>query len=528
MKLFAIGLLCCFFLLVQGEENPYYDQAFEWREKQELDSAFQYFYLAKERFLENNDSFGAGKCMVNLALIMIYRNDFYNAQEISLDAIKHFDPTDSAHYHYIASNFNHIGDASLQLKDYENALLYFEQAIINASDSAEKRIYLNNKAKTFQEMGRYEDALVLYDQILEEEVNSPLAYARTLTNRAVTQSKVGGFNRDVRQDLLKALAIRQQNNDFRGLNSSYYRLSEYYQQINLDSAYYYATKMYEVAQQLQSPEDRVYALEKLIQSCSTAEIHAYFNEYQALQDSILQVRETSKNQFAFIRFEVEKNKAEALRLQQENDRKSFELWMHRMIIISGIVLVIAIACLAFYWLRRRRQRLQLEAENRIQTHKLHTSKKIHDVVANGLYRVMSEVEHYPELDRDDLLDKLETMYEKSRDISYEVERVVGEPARFHEELKAMVGSFITPDIKIVLVGSDDQLWQSVPAVIQQEIRFVLQELLVNMKKHSGANTVILRFIKSENELRVDYKDDGQGCRNLFSRKRIAKCGKPYC
>jgi len=39
---------------------------------------------------------------------------------------------------------------------------------------------------------------------------------------------------------------------------------------------------------------------------------------------------------------------------------------------------------------------------------------------------------------------------------------------------------------------------------------VLQELLVNMKKHSQCSLVVISFKKIENKLQIDYSDNGLG------------------
>nr|GFD55410.1 hypothetical protein [Tanacetum cinerariifolium] len=61
--------------------------------------------------------------------------------------------------------------------------------------------------------------------------------------------------------------------------------------------------------------------------------------------------------------------------------------------------------------------MELEAQNALRNSQLNTSKRVHDVVANGLYRVMTEIENQADMDRENVLDKIEALYEKSRDIS---------------------------------------------------------------------------------------------------------------
>ncbi len=72
-----------------------------------------------------------------------------------------------------------------------------------------------------------------------------------------------------------------------------------------------------------------------------------------------------------------------------------------------------------FWYRRRKKRVEQENQLKIKKTELKYSKKVHDVVANGVYQVMTEVENQENLDKEALLDKLEIIYEKSRDISYD-------------------------------------------------------------------------------------------------------------
>jgi signal transduction histidine kinase len=51
---------------------------------------------------------------------------------------------------------------------------------------------------------------------------------------------------------------------------------------------------------------------------------------------------------------------------------------------------------------------------------------------------------------------------------------------------------------------------SISSTIKKELQVVLQELLVNMRKHSEASTVVLKFAKINDQLRMDYKDNGVG------------------
>src|SRR5690606_40601797 len=275
-----------------------------------------------------------------------------------------------------------------------------------------------------------------------------------------------------------------------------------------DSALYYAHKMYSGAQLLHSADDQIRALYRLIRLSQPDAAKNYFETYKALSDSVQIARSAAKNQFALIRYEVEKNKADNLRLQKENAETAYKIARQRIWTGSAFMLAILLVGGGLFWHRRRTQRLALETQHRIDAHQLKTSKKIHDVVANGIYRVMAEIENQDKIDRDGILDRLENMYEKSRDISYETNGSAEVPQTYHERIAQLLKSFATASTKVIIVGNASDLWAGVDAPVKEEIECILQELMVNMRKHSEATDVVVRFEKEADELRISYHDNG--------------------
>lgn len=495
--------------------NPFYTQAYAYRDSQQLDSAFRYFYQAKDLFVQQNDSFGAGKSLVNMAFILLDRSDYFGTQETAVEALNYLDTTNQVHHHYLATNFNTLGIATYELRDYANALQFYDAAVRFSDDSLNARIYLNNKARVYQAMENYPMAIALYEQILSENSKSTLEYARARTNLAVAR-RLQNPGYDARPSLWEALHIRLRENDRWGQNSSYAHLTDYYAGTRIDSALYYAKRRYELASELQSADDRMEALAKLIELSPSEVAKSYFETYRALNDSVQLARNAAKNQFALIRYEVEKSRAENLALQQENTEKAYQINRQRM--WTALVLTLAVMLLAggLYWYRKRKQRLELETRNRINAHRLKTSKKIHDVVANGLYRVMTELENQPDINQESILDRLEDMYEKSRDISYETETAtVGED--FAEKVSNLLRSFATDATAVFIVGNDAELWAPVDILVRHEVEHILQELMVNMRKHSRASKVVVQFERAQHEVSIDYKDNGVGLPDNFKR-----------
>lgn len=481
-------------------ENKFYDKAFDFREKEESDSAFLYFNKAKDLFFQQKDSLGAGKCLLNMGIIATARGDYFGGEELSLNALACFNKNQKDQHIFIRSNYNNLGIATFSLKDYDNSIRFYDSAILYSNDSLNMRITLNNKAKTYQVMKRYGASLRIYNHIRNQTHKNPMEYARTLTNISRTKW-LQNPNYNPLPGYLKSLHIRQKENDLLGQSSSFSRLSEYYSDKAPDSALSYARKMYAVARRINNPDDENFALQRLITLAPPAETKKYFNIYQKLDDSLEAVRNAAKNQFALIRYETEKNKADNLILQKDNDQKRFEL-----ILLISCTLLIAVA--GILWYQKRKQMLALEAQNAIRYSQLKTSKRVHDVVANGLYRVMTEIENQEEMNKAHVLDKIEDLYEKSRDISYEKPEALNQ--NFDKKISTLLKSFATEKTKILIAGNSADLWEKASLNARYEVKHVLQELMVNMKKHSQASHVVLRFEYIELQINIYYTDNGIG------------------
>ena len=484
----------------EKESNPFHDQAYIYRNEYKTDSAFIYFAKAKELFLQQKDSLGVANCLVNLAIISTNLGDYFGGQELSLDALSYLNQEKTEDLTYLHSNYNNLAIASERLRDYEKAIKFYDLAIKFATDTPTVIIYLNNKANAYQGSKQYKDALEIYDKLLQKSKGDKITYARILSNVAVTKWQLNRSYNALPQ-LREALHIRQQENDLWGLNSSYDYISDYYTRYNSDSTVYYAKKMLANAQQLNSADDQLFALQKLIKFSPKPDRDTYFDRYLKLDDSLQTARNLAKNRFALIKFDTEKHKAENLILQKRNSEKTYQIIMITTIAILTLVF-------GWFWYKKRQQHLKLMADKVIKDNQLRTSKKVHDVVANGLYRVMSEIENEDKLDKERILDKIEEMYEKSRDISYD--QVTTKLSNFQETLSTLLKSFKSPTVDIEINGNTKELWQRVSAKVQYEIEHVLQELMVNMAKHSQASIVTLTFEQTTNHIRIHYLDNGIG------------------
>lgn len=457
------------------------------------DSAFLYFNKIAS---DSRDSILRSSALTYMGIIQYDLGDYFGSQDSYLQSQQLLRDGDPTLFENLAANYNGLGQSSRMLKNNEEAIKYFDLAIRFSTDTANKLTRLNNKAATLKDKKMYRQAISIYSSILRRP-NQPLKeYARVLSNMGNTKW-LQDSNYNAAPELLEALAIREKEQDKWGLTASYRHLCDYYIPKNDDSARFYAQRLQRIAFDLNSADDERDALTRLIPLSPSAQGKAYFKRHLALTDSIQISRNNDKNQFAPIRYGVAKQKEANLTLQKENAENQLHLfWLQ-----ASILLLIIVAISGFIWYRNRKEQAMRDRE-------LKVSQKVHDVVANGIYSIMAKLEYDPQIVRDELLDEMEILYEQSRDLSHEGAGHIIQG--FDKDIARMISSFSSPTTRVSIVGNTSALWEDVKPGVQNEVMLILKEFLINMKKHSAAQNVVIKFINSNEGLQIQYTDDGIG------------------
>lgn len=484
----------------------YYKKA----KKNNNDSAFYYFNLAKNSYLDIKDSSGVARSLVNMAIIQHNQGDYYGSIETSLEANNFLkNVQDSIIRWTLASNYNNMGICSSYLYDFDSSIKYYTEALKYVNDTESKYLYHNNLGDVLTTLGDYKHALRNFKIALQ--TNNKINYARALNNLAKAKY-YDNKNYNPLPEFFEALKIRQELNDPYAQNSSYATLSEYFFDKDRTQSLNYARKMLEISIKNNSKEDQLQALQKIV-NLDNKNYLSYFRQFQVLNDSVQILKSRAKNQFAVVRYDVEQKNAENQKLRANN---KIEIIKRNVGIGSLSILLIA----GFYWYKKRKKRLEQEKELEVKNTQLKISKKVHDVVANGIYQVMTKIENLDQINKDEVLDELEFVYEKSRDISYEKPDVKSSKRNFSEEISELIGSFNNENVKTYLAGNDTNTWENLSKTKQEEIYQIIRELLVNMKKHSHADRVSFRFERENNEIKIYYTDNGIG----ISEQMIHKNG----
>lgn len=109
--------------------NHSYENAWNYLERKQNIRAFVEFGKAKNIFIKNNDSQGAGKCLMNMAIIQEQLGDHFGSQETGLSALKFLNRRDPKNAEYISANYNNLGISSYNLKEYDMAIKFYKNAI---------------------------------------------------------------------------------------------------------------------------------------------------------------------------------------------------------------------------------------------------------------------------------------------------------------------------------------------------------------------------------------------------------------
>jgi tetratricopeptide (TPR) repeat protein len=504
LPLLTLALLTIFFGCSKtspkkAAEYTDYDRGRYYSYYEKYDTAF----LAFTRYVNNpDDNFKKGSAYKYMGEILWKIGDLYGAQEYLANAIHTLDASDTAQWEELGTVYLDLGNVHQDLKLYTEALTFYDKATALFIDPDYRSETVNGKATALQKMGKYQEAMALYHSIDTSGVDDRKLVARIIDNGARTRWLYDpGYS--PLPDMHRALQIRIDSNDNRGINASYAHYSDYYKLSQPDSALWYASKMREQAMVIQSPDDILEATDKLIRlSSAPATKDNWYESYKKLSDSVQLSRDTTRNRFALIRYDLQKSKTDNLVLQQHVSRQ-------RLLLYGFIAIAAAIITWLTVWFRKRRRRIKSEAENTIRDASLKTSQKIHDVVANGLYVIMNELEHNKAIEREPLLNKIEGLYERSRNISYE-SIAPAATVDYDRQVHQLLNAFGSEQTRILIVGNQPPFWNSISTHQKQQLQLVLNELMINMKKHSQATNVVIIFKQEDGRAFITYKDDGIG------------------
>jgi signal transduction histidine kinase len=491
--------------------ETYIDYAEKYFANSQYTSAFFYYNKSKLACNPSADNSQIIYSLLKMAAIQQIQGDYTSSETSATEAIPYFDKTTDNQYKI--SIYNTLGINYKNLFDYDNSIYYYNQAFKLAEDDLQKAILKNNIAVVYMDKQDYQHAIPILAPLLskKEVLANNENHARILDNLGFSYFKTGNSKKGL-DYINQALKIREQIKDDFGITASYYRLSEFYSKTNPILSYHYAQLSYAKATKVNNVNDRLKSLDLLIKNSTGNQLKKFTTNYLRINDSLNQARQKAKNQFAKIKYDSTKEKNENLKLKAQKAENALELeeQKNRNYILCFITfIVILCAVFLYYYSRNRNKKKELEAVYKSETR---MSKKLHDELANDVYQTMAFAETQDlqnPAKKEILLGNLDKIYARTRNISRENSTIeTGE--KFEEELKLMLSGYNNNQVQIIIKDNGDINWIKIQREKKIAIYRVLQELLVNMKKHSQCSFVIIGFESHDKSIQINYSDNGIG------------------
>ncbi|MBC7525176.1 MAG: hypothetical protein H7239_12145 [Flavobacterium sp.] len=490
---------------IENPKNEKYslnlNKAFSFYYKQEFDSAYYYFYKAKET-CSDKEKERKVYALYYLAEIQQKRCDFSGSEATATNIISIF-----PNYKHLNTTYNLIGISHLEQYNYDSARKYFNLARSVASSQEYKFVYINNIAYAYLESKEYNKAkqllLTLSKQI--SLIQNKPNYAKVLDNLGYAYFKLN--NPKAFYYLNKSLKIRDSIKDNSEIIATYMHMAEYYLKSNLKLSNDFAQKAYNAATAINSPDDRIVAIKFLISSSNTNDIKSLALKQINISDSINRIRQKSKTQFAKIKYDA------TIALKESERQKS-----QKQLYFSLLIFVCILSVLIFFAIRsKNRRKLQIatyDTETRI-------SKKLHDELANDVFNAMTYADTQDlenPINKEFLLENLDKIYTQSRNISKENSQV-DTGNNFEAVLKAMLSTYNSNKINVIINNNTSSLdWLKLQKESKIIIYRTLQELMVNMRKHSQCSLVVIGFETYKKGVEINYSDNGIGCPEMLNFK----------
>jgi len=373
-------------------------------------------------------------------------------------------------------------------KDYEEAIKIYDRALKLTNLPTAKSMIQNNKGVVYLYKNELYKALDQYQLAYEtaKESKDVKQIARSLDNLSFIRSKLSLPHAE--EGLLEALDMRIKINFSYGIGTSYGHLILHYElQQDTLKAISYSDKYLKLAKETGISEQIRNALKLKIEigDDTTAA------EYIAINDSINSANNLARNKFNYYAYQYDK---------KEKDLKISNLRSERLLylVIGSAFIFIAVYVILKYKHKKDKLEEIYKTETRI-------SRKIHDEVANDVYHVMTKLQN----ENKDVLDDLEHIYNRTRDISKESSSI-DLSMSYPELLNDLFLSYHNKQVAIITKDLYQINWDKISDLKKSTVYRVFQELLTNMKKHSDASIVVFNFSQGNKKISMRYKDNGIG------------------
>jgi len=487
---------------LKSDAEKLFSSAARWESKNIPDSAFFYYNLSQRTYLQINDRKAAANSLLKMAEIQLKAGDYPGSESTAMSALEIY--RNKGDVIFVSSIYKHLAIANKKLSNYDRAIDYCDEAKKIETNDLENLKIESLLGRLYTAKNKYKEAISLLEHAQASPVieNDPLTKATLLDRKGYAYYKLDG-NSGL-SDMIAALNVRQKFSNLDDITLSFLHLSEYYGGVDIDNARLYALKAYATAWQSSNNRRKLQCLLRLVAVNNGKDANMYSQHYASLKnetDMQAQAVETKFKKMLDATDPELMSYEDTLKLEISKD--------NNRILFLALVASVFSSVLLFYQLTQRHKRERLlhayAAETRL-------SKKIHDEIANELYGTLHYIENEDVVSgskKEKLIEQLDNIYLMTRNISRE-NNDIDTGLRFPVQLKLMLAAYANNNVNVIVKGIAKINWDKVESTKKIATYRVLQELMVNMSKHSKATVVLIDFNTDKNKVKIIYSDNGVG------------------
>ncbi|MBF4515507.1 ATP-binding protein [Flavobacterium sp. ANB] len=447
------------------------------------------------------------------------QGDYSGSETNATEAIPFF--TKKTNSYYVVAIYNILGINYKNIFDFNNAILYYNLAYKFSEDDLQKSIIKNNIAVVYIDRGSYERALQILLPLENKQLaDNPENNARVLDNIGFCYFKLK--NPKAINYLNRSLQIRRDIKDSFGITSSLMHFSEIYAETNQKLAKHYADDAYKKATEVNNVDDRLLSLGLSIKNSNGDELKKTTILYLKINDSIVKARQKAKNKFAKIKYDSKKEKEENQKLRLEKAEHLLSLQEAKYQKIVGLIVFFFLGIVIVILIRYYRHKNRIVKIKTAYDTETRIAKDIHDELANDVFYAITFTQTQSLTSdniKETLIQKLDHIYTRVRGISRENNNI-DTGVNYAENMKEMLSTYNSKTTNVIINGIEKVNWDDIDEIKKVAVHRILQELMVNMKKHSDAQLVVLKFDSNSKSVFIDYADNGKG----FEKEKISKNG----
>lgn len=502
-----------------------------------LDSSLYWNLKAIEEAekLKNNEHIA--KAYFNTGTSYQYLSDYQSAAEYYQKGLTYFEKIDNLRYSAQANDI--LQNLYNSTRQFDKAILHGKKAVTqfrNLDDPKLLAYSLTNLGVTYGKMNLKDSSFIFHKEADEiaKKVGDEILIATTELNLADVY--LWRKQNETAKQYFQSVLQRARKNDLPGSETNALRgLSYYYKQTgDYAMAKKYAQDALLVSEKNNIPESRVLNLDQLSDLAymeRDADLgNDYANRMRQLQDSLLNAEIITSTINIEKRYELSK-KNDQIKIQEEKIKQQK---LFNVILIGGVVALLLVAFLS-YRNYNNRKKLQLQRITELETEKQllatqsllqgqedersRIAKDLHD----GLGGLLSGVKLQLGAMKGNLilseenglafnraLDKLDESISEMRRVAHNMmpETLLhfGLPKALQDYTEGLMQQQAFT-IECTFKGLEQRMSQSTEVMIYR----MVQELINNAVKHSGASNILVQVIRHSNrQLNITVEDNGKG------------------